>query len=98
MSQSKPSVSSVLSVLTKSRLGDLGREIGLTIPADETKDVYTKVLQETPVLTLHYLLSFLGRDELRAACRAHHLDDAGRAGCAVAKTSAIRVRAWEAVL
>jgi hypothetical protein len=56
----------------------VGRELGAPIPASGTKDAQLDALASSPALTLPGLLRSLGRDELRAACRAHGLDDSGR--------------------
>jgi hypothetical protein len=69
---------SVLSVLTKGRLEDLGREFGVPVPATATKDAQVAVLADS-ALDLGSVLGRLRRDELRSACRAHHgVDATGR--------------------
>ena len=75
---SRPSLRSLLEVLTRSRLAAVGRELGAPVPANFTKDIQLDALAASPALTLPGLLRSLGRDELRAACRAHGLDDSGR--------------------
>ena len=75
---SQPSLRTVLEVLTKSRLAAVGRELGVLVPASGTKEAQVEILASSPALALSELLRLLGRDELRAACRAHGLDDSGR--------------------
>lgn len=73
----RPSSRSVLAVLTKPRLGAVGREIGVSVPAGGTKEDQVEALAAI-ALPLSQLLHTLGRDELRAACRAHGIEDSGR--------------------
>ncbi len=75
---SRPDPRSVLEVLTKPRLAVIGREVGVSIPASGTKEAQIEALASSSALDLPVLLRSLGRDELRAACRAHGLDDSGR--------------------
>jgi hypothetical protein len=55
-----------LSVLTKGRLEDLGRELGVSVPTTGTKDAQVTVLADSPV-DLASVLGRLRRDELRSA-------------------------------
>jgi len=73
----RPTPQSLLEVLNKPRLVAVGREAGIAVPAGATKEAQIAALAASP-LGLTDLLRSLGRDELRAACRAHGLDDAGR--------------------
>jgi hypothetical protein len=75
---SQPAPRTVLEALTRPRLAAVGRELGLTVPAGGVKDAQIEALASLPTLDLPGLLRLLGRDELRAACRAHGLDDSGR--------------------
>lgn len=75
---SQPTPRSVLEVLTRSRLAAVGRDLGVPLAASATKEAQVEALAAAPVLALPDLLRSLGRDELRAACRAHGLDDSGR--------------------
>lgn len=75
----QPSPHSVLEVLTKSRLAAVGRELGVPLSPSATKEAQVDALASSPALVFPELLRSLGRDELRAACRAHGLDDSGRA-------------------
>lgn len=70
---------SVLLALPKSRVVDVGRAVGVSVPADATKEVQVEALLGARLLRFGELLEHLGREELRAVCRAHGLDDAGRA-------------------
>ena len=75
----QPSTRSVLAALPKARLIDLGRNLGVSLPASDTKEAQIAVLLDTGLVRFGDLLQQLGRDELRALCRAHGLDDTGRA-------------------
>jgi superfamily II DNA or RNA helicase len=74
-----PSTRSVLQTLSKRRLGDLGRDLGVVLPDAATREGQVDVLISGGVTDLASLVRALGRDELKAACRAHQLDDSGRA-------------------
>ncbi len=73
-----PSTKTVLSVLTKGRLADVGRSVGVPLP-EAKKDEQVQLLAATGRVDFRELLAQLQRDELKAACRAHGLDDSGRA-------------------
>ena len=67
----------VLEVLTKPRLVAVGRDLGVAVPPGATKEAQIEAFAPgSPGLP--ELLQSLGRDELRAACRALGLDDSGR--------------------
>ncbi|MGE3752771.1 MAG: DISARM system SNF2-like helicase DrmD [Planctomycetota bacterium] len=85
MPTTKPSAASLLAILTKARLVDLGREYGLSVRSDVTKDEQIRHLTGDDGLTIDQALRWMGREELRAACRAHGLDDSGRARAGLAK-------------
>ena len=74
-----PTIASVLDVLPKARLAALGRAAGVRLAASATREVQVQTLADSGCLDLGGLLRALGRDELKAACRAHGLDDSGRA-------------------
>lgn len=76
-----PNPRSVADVLTKARLAAVGRTLGAAVPASGTKEAQAAAL--TAGIGLDALLGALGRDELRAACRAHGLDDSGRSRLAL---------------
>jgi len=73
-----PTSKTILSALTKARVQDVGREVGFPVP-DLTKDKQIDLLVQTGRIHFRDLLGKLGRDELKAACRLHGLDDSGRA-------------------
>src|SRR5690242_20220022 len=68
-----PTSTSVLTVLTQARLGELARSLGISIPSSERKDVQVARLLDAAQLPLPALLDHLYRDELRATCREHGL-------------------------
>jgi hypothetical protein len=74
-----PSSTTVLQVLPKPRLIALGRDVDVVVPPAATREEQVKTLVDSGRLRFHDLLRRLGRDELKAACRAHGLEDAGRA-------------------
>jgi hypothetical protein len=70
---------SVLAALPKARLVDLGRSFGVALATSTTKEQQLDALLGTGLVRFRELLQQLGREELRAVCRAHGLDDSGRA-------------------
>ncbi|MBI4704348.1 MAG: hypothetical protein HY744_24860 [Deltaproteobacteria bacterium] len=78
-SDARPTVASVLRVLTKDRLIAIGREFRVAIPPAAAKEDQIAALAGSGLLGFGNLLQWLGRDELKAACRAHGLPDDGRA-------------------
>ncbi len=79
MPQPQPSLRSTLDVLTKARLVAIGKDFGVSVPASIPKEAQASRLLEAGAIPFTELLSSLGRDELKAVCRAHGLDDSGRA-------------------
>ncbi len=75
---SRPNPRSILEILTRPRIAAVGRELNVPVTATATKEVQVEALVSSSALDLPGLLRLLGRDELRAACRAHGLDDSGR--------------------
>jgi superfamily II DNA or RNA helicase len=71
----------VLKLLTKPRLVELARELGVGLSLSATKEVQVVKLGGSDLPTLARLLT---RDELKLVCRAHGLDDTGRARTALA--------------
>jgi len=65
-------------VLTKARLADLARDVEVTVSVGATKDALAEALVASSAVRFRDVVGRLGRDELRAACRAHGLDDASR--------------------
>ncbi len=78
MTPERASVASVLSALTVARIQEIGRDAGLA-PRGATKAELVRAVDVTQRVTFRRLLAQLRRDELRAACRLHGLDDEGRA-------------------
>ncbi|MGO9833387.1 MAG: DISARM system SNF2-like helicase DrmD [Polyangiaceae bacterium] len=74
-----PSTRSVLQTLPTRRLLDLGRDLGIVFPDSSTRDGHVDALLAGGAPDLEGLVGALGRDELKAACRAHGIDDSGRA-------------------
>ncbi|MFL6263685.1 MAG: DISARM system SNF2-like helicase DrmD [Thermoanaerobaculia bacterium] len=79
MSQIQPSLRSVLDALTKARLVAIGRDFGVSVPSSATKESQLERLLDSKQVSFPELLRSLGRDELKEICRAHGLDDSGRA-------------------
>jgi hypothetical protein len=69
----------VLQTLSKARLLELGRTFSIVVPPAGTKDAQAEALLVANSVRFVELLAALGRDELKAACRTHGLDDSGRA-------------------
>lgn len=74
----RPDARGVLSTLPKRRLDDLARDAGVVLPEQGTRAERVAHLLEHAHFAFDRLLGELSRDELRAACRAHHLSDDGR--------------------
>lgn len=74
-----PSTRTVLQILPKTRLLELGRLFAVAVPASGTKEAQAEALAASGAVRFRELLGSLGRDELKAACRSHGLDDTGRA-------------------
>ena len=70
---------SILEVLTRDRLVTIGREFGVSVSPRARKDEQIQSLVQSGELQVAILVRVLGRDELRAALKAHGLDDSGRA-------------------
>ena len=79
-----PSTKSLLEVLTKARLVDIGRLADVSVSLKSTKDEQIKLVYGANRVNFDELLGTLSRDELKAACRAHGIDDSGRARAALA--------------
>jgi len=73
-----PTADSVLRVLTRPRLMEVARELGVVIPASGRKDSQIAKLPEGTRLPMPAWLGYLVRDELRSACRDQGLDAASR--------------------
>jgi Helicase conserved C-terminal domain/SNF2-related domain len=69
----------VLQVLPKVRLLELARLFSVAIPPETSKEAQIDSLLAPATIRFGDLIGSLGRDELKAACRSHGLDDGGRA-------------------
>jgi hypothetical protein len=74
-----PDTQSILGSLSKDRLVEFGRFFDVSLTKRATKDEQVATLLSTGAVSFDRALGFLQREELKAACRAHGLDDAGRA-------------------
>jgi hypothetical protein len=81
----RPTVASVLRVLARDRIVAIGREFRVAIPPVTTKEEQIGLLTASGAIGFADLLPWLGRDELKAACRAHGLPDDGRARAILAE-------------
>ncbi len=75
----RPSERSVLAPLTRDRLTDLARVLGVAHAARASRDAIIEAIIHTARPPLALLLAEFTRDELRAACQAHGLDADDRA-------------------
>jgi len=71
--------SSLLSCLTRERLVEVGRALGLTLPSNARKERQIEAFLEAAPGQLAAVVGLLQRDELKVACRQHGLPDCGRA-------------------
>lgn len=69
----------LLASLTRDRLIEMGRALGVSVPASAKKERQVEGFQGTDGLDLQSLLGMLHRDELKAACKSFGLDASGRA-------------------
>ena len=80
----KPTTSNVLAVLSRQRLAQLGRALGVEVAASASKEALLAAFADAHRPRFRELVGHLQRDELRAACRAHGLDESGRSRSALA--------------
>jgi hypothetical protein len=73
-----PTAKSALLVLTKGRLLELARGLEVSVPATATREDLAEVIVAHGAAALDDLLRLFGRDELKAICRAHGVDESGR--------------------
>ena len=73
-----PTPRSVLSTLTKARLATLGLDLSVALPGSVNKEEQVERLIQASGVDLSTLARLLTRDELKAVCQAHGLDDSGR--------------------
>lgn len=71
-------VQTLLSVLTRARLVELGRDLGVSVPERSAREAQLDLVARASAASGTDLLRFLNRDELRSACRALKLDFTGR--------------------
>ena len=76
---SAPTTRTVLQTLSKARLLEVARTFAVVVPQNATKDAQADALVSAGAVRFPELLAALGRDELKAACRTHGLEDSGRA-------------------
>src|SRR5690554_6526609 len=76
-----PNAESLLGSLTQERLLDLARSMGMGLRREErsSKRALVHTLAERLHDQLPTIVREMGREELRAACRAHHHSAEGRA-------------------
>ena len=83
-----PTSLSLLRALNRARLVAVARDFGVALTRkttpERTRDELARALLDTGRVSFGELLRSLGRDELKAACRAHGLDDSGRSRAALA--------------
>lgn len=78
LAETRPAPAHLLDALTRERLVEVGRALGVAVPGTAKKDRQVEVLLgERPEFSR--LLELLHRDELKGACRAAGVDDSGRA-------------------
>jgi type I restriction enzyme M protein len=80
-----PTFRSVLACLTKARLLDVAAHLDVALSRAAAKDDQVEALSQSRPSALPDVLAFLLRDELKAICRAHDLDDGGRARAEIAE-------------
>ena len=69
----------VLASLTRSRLMELARALGVPGLGGKSKDEIVRGMATARSVKTRQVLEAMARDELKAACRATGLDDGGRA-------------------
>jgi type I restriction enzyme M protein len=70
---------SALDTLTKKRLGEIATGFELEVAASKPKDDFIDAIASSRKASFERVLEVLSRDELKEICRAHDLDDGGRA-------------------
>lgn len=75
----RPSKRTALESLTKARLLELDRGFELAAPQNHAKADFIEALAKSKRASFEKVLDLLGRDELKAICRGHDLDEGGRA-------------------
>lgn len=75
----RPSKRSALDTLTKARLLELDRGFEVGTPQNHAKAEFVDALASSKKASFEKVLGLLSRDELKDICRAHDVDDSGRA-------------------
>jgi hypothetical protein len=76
---------SLLAVLPKPRIVELGRTFGVPVLQDQKKEEQIARLKDSNLLSFPQLLQWMGRDELRRACKSHGVDASSRARLVLAE-------------
>ena len=71
--------SSLLSCLTRDRLAEVGRTLGLSLPSNAKKGRQVEAFVEAAPAPMAAVVALLQRDKLEVICRQHGLPDRGRA-------------------
>ena len=88
MAKTRPTMETALETLTQQRLTMLGRELGVAVSDKAKKAEQIAVLARPGITTFAEVLRSLARNELKAICRKHGIDDEGRS----------RKELWERIL
>ena len=81
-----PTTESLLAVLPKPRIVELGRTFGVAVLESEKKEEQIARLLGANRLAFPTLLQWMGRDELRRACKSHGVDASSRARSVLAES------------
>ncbi len=74
----RPTQRTALDTLTKTRLVELASGFELDLPQSKSKAAFVDALAASRRSSFEKVLELLKRDELKAICRAHDLDDGGK--------------------
>jgi len=88
MAKTQPTMEMALETLTQQRLAMLGREFGVAVSDKAKKAEQIAMLARPGITTFTDVLRALARNELKAICRKHGIDDEGRS----------RRELWERIL
>lgn len=80
-----PTPASVLSMISRNRIVELGRSVGVSIPTSLSKEAQIRRLLDTSEVKLAKAVGWMGRAELKRACVAHELDASGHDRSALAQ-------------
>ena len=70
MTAKAPQVQTVLETLSKARLAELARSLGVALPRQATREAQVAELGSSDQIRLRSVVEWMGRDELRRACEA----------------------------